>query len=62
MAMICKCSHCGEEYGAAGGVNCARFCKHCKTAPLRKAMDEENKEIDNNFTCRSCGKRSKSTN
>lgn len=56
-AVVCKCYHCGEEYGAAGsgyGARCAIFCKNCKKAEQRQAMDNENLEINPSFVCRYC--------
>lgn len=42
--VICVCYHCGERFGASGG-SCALYCKNCRTAEQRKAMDEENAAI-----------------
>ena len=54
---VCQCYHCGEKFGSPNGI-CANFCKFCKTADQRKAVDMENEEIwakeGKEFKCRFC--------
>lgn len=42
--VICICYHCGTKFGSANGV-CSNNCRLCKTAELREAMDEDNRQV-----------------
>ncbi|QGH73361.1 MAG: putative tRNA pseudouridine synthase B [Siphoviridae sp. cttb18] len=47
MPLIILCIHCGNK-------TTGKYCAQCKTAEMRKSMDEENKKIMPNFVCKPC--------
>lgn len=50
MKIIQRCTHCGEETGRGN-----KFCKNCGLKSARVEMCTENKKVNPNYKCASCG-------
>lgn len=51
LSKIYRCTHCGEEIGKLMRM----YCNDCTYAKIRKEMCEENRKLNSNYRCISCG-------